>query len=262
MKPWRVRVPPAPCDPQGIAAAWRLVVIRRGALILGATEFQVSTGGRQRTDHSRGSLLCPRSFPFPNDCCGRGLRSHIPQAPAVVKPHPAEAPPALIPPPTCGSSKLSSEAEVAGGSGRASRRGRRRSRSGQAYLLLEGTDAKLHHVYYTPEIHDARSLGKLRINSFIRLRRMYTENGHPSLEIEDLGDCEKLLRNQHFQEAARRQLRRGIIPIEDGWSGWLGRYQSTLVNAADEIQHSRGSEVEVDRQDRSRGAGLIGNDCL
>jgi len=95
--------------------------------------------------------------------------------------------------------------------------------AGQAYLLLEGTDARLHHIYYTPEIHYARSVGKLRINSFISLRRMFTEDGRPRLEIEDLGDSEKLLRNQrYFQEAARRQIRRGIIPIEDGWNGWLG----------------------------------------
>jgi len=128
--------------------------------------------------------------------------------------------------------------------------------AGQAYLLLEGTDGRLHHVYYTPEIHDARCVGKLRTNSFIRLRRMFTQDGHPRLEIDDLGDCEKLLRDQHhFRNAARRQLRRGIIPIEDGWSGWLGRYQSELVNAAEEVQHSRGREVDVEREGRSRGRG-------
>jgi len=66
--------------------------------------------------------------------------------------------------------------------------------------LLEGTDARLHHVYYTPEIHYARSVGKLRINSFIRLRRMFTDDGHPRLEINDLGDCEALLRDQHYSD--------------------------------------------------------------
>jgi hypothetical protein len=44
------------------------------------------------------------------------------------------------------------------------------------YLLREGTDGRLHHIYYTPEIHYSRSLGKLRTNSFIRLRRMFTED--------------------------------------------------------------------------------------
>src|SRR5207247_951130 len=126
----------------------------------------------------------------------------------------------------------------------------------QAYLLVEGTDARLHHVYYTPEIHYVRSVGKLRINSFIRLRRMFTEDGHPRLEIEDLGDCEKLLRDRrYFQDAARRQVRRGIVPTEDGWSGWLGRYQSKLVNAAGELKQKREGEVGMEPEDRSRGRG-------
>jgi hypothetical protein len=120
--------------------------------------------------------------------------------------------------------------------------------------LLEGTDATLHHVYYTPEIHRARCLGKLRINSFIRLRRIFNENGRPKLAIEDFGDCEKLLRNQHyFQDAARRQVGRGIVPSEKGWGGWLGRYQAALVNAAGELQHERDAGIRKEPRDRSRG---------
>jgi hypothetical protein len=86
--------------------------------------------------------------------------------------------------------------------------------AGRIYLLLEGTDGRLHHVYYTPEIHYARSLGKLRKNSFIRLRRMFTEEGRPKLEAEDLGDLENRLfpfyawqrmdYGQHRQTSMRR----------------------------------------------------------
>jgi type IV secretory pathway VirD2 relaxase len=43
--------------------------------------------------------------------------------------------------------------------------------AGRAYLLLESTDARVHYVYYTPEIEEARSRGMLRTNSFARLRR-------------------------------------------------------------------------------------------
>jgi len=126
--------------------------------------------------------------------------------------------------------------------------------AGQAYLLLEGTDARLHHVYYTPEIHYARSMGKLRINSFISLRRMFTEDGRPRLEIEDRGDSEKLLLDQHyFQDAARRQISRGIVPTENGWGGWLGRYQAELVNAAAELQHEQDAGIRKESRDRSRG---------
>jgi type IV secretory pathway VirD2 relaxase len=126
--------------------------------------------------------------------------------------------------------------------------------AGRAYLLLEGIDARLHHVYYTPEIHRARSLGKLRINSFIRLRRIFSKNGRPELAIDDLGDCEKVLRNQHyFQDAARWLISRGIVPTEDGWTGWLGRYQAELVNAAAELQHEQDAGIRKESRDRSRG---------
>jgi hypothetical protein len=55
-------------------------------------------------------------------------------------------------------------------------------------------------------------MGKLRINSFIRLRTMFTEDRSPRLEIDDLGDSEKVLRDRyHFQK-----IRHGIVPIADG----------------------------------------------
>ena len=43
----------------------------------------------------------------------------------------------------------------------------------------------------------------------------------------------RYLRNKlHLREAARQLIRRGIIPRDDGWSGWLGRYQKALQDAA------------------------------
>jgi hypothetical protein len=33
--------------------------------------------------------------------------------------------------------------------------------SGRGYLLLEGTDARVHYLYYTPEIEATRNLGGL-----------------------------------------------------------------------------------------------------
>ena len=126
--------------------------------------------------------------------------------------------------------------------------------AGGIYLLLEGTDGRLHHVYYTPEIHYARSLGKLRTNSFIRLRRMSAEDGRPTLKVDDLGDAEKLLQNKrHFLEGARRLMKHDIIPVESGWNGWLGRYQSALVHAAEEIHKDRDRKVEIEVDHGSRG---------
>jgi hypothetical protein len=106
--------------------------------------------------------------------------------------------------------------------------------AGRHYLLLEGTDAKVHLVYYTPEMEEARSRGKLRANSFIRLQKQF-ENGRPALEIEDSGNAERVLRNKrHLGEKAKTFAVNGIVPPEDGWGGWLGRYQAAVKIAATE----------------------------
>jgi hypothetical protein len=126
--------------------------------------------------------------------------------------------------------------------------------AGRFYLLVEGADGTLHHVYYTPEIHYARSLGKLRTNAFIRLRRVFSEDNSLTMEVQDLGDAEKLLKNRrHLLDAARQLSQRGVIPMEDGWNGWLGRYQSALVHAVDEITRERDSKfrIEPDRDSHS-----------
>jgi len=105
--------------------------------------------------------------------------------------------------------------------------------AGRHYLLLEGTDAKVHLIYYTPEMEEARSRGMLRPNAFVRLRKQF-ENGRPVLEIEDSGNAERVLRNnRHFNDKVKSLLNHGIVPSEDGWGGWLGKYQAALVRASD-----------------------------
>lgn len=120
--------------------------------------------------------------------------------------------------------------------------------AGRNYLMLEGTDARIHLIYYTSEIAEARSRGGLKPNSFIRLRKRFAEK-KPTLEVHELGDAEALLRNrQHLKQTARTLIRRGIIPEEDGWGGWLGRYQAAVKAAALE---------ELDRQHDARGRDRI-----
>jgi hypothetical protein len=103
--------------------------------------------------------------------------------------------------------------------------------AGRSYLMLEGTDGRVHYVYYTPEIEAARNRGALRANSFIRLRKLFSE-GHALLEIDELGDSESILRNNRYlRETVQRLIRRGIVPQEDGWNGWLGRYKKALTDA-------------------------------
>jgi len=126
--------------------------------------------------------------------------------------------------------------------------------AGRAYFMLEGTDGRVHYVYYTQKLEAVRSKGGLRTNSFVRLRKMFSE-GHPVLEIDELGDSESILRStRYLRETAQRLVRRGIVPQEDGWNGWLGRYQKALCGAATTLdtQH-RTDQAEWDkRRDHGR----------
>jgi hypothetical protein len=122
--------------------------------------------------------------------------------------------------------------------------------AGRHYVLIEGTDAKVHLVYYSPALEEARSRGQLRPNSFIRLRKQF-ENGRPVLEVDDLGDAEEILRNRRYLEATVRPLvKRGIIPAADGWGGWLGRYQASLAQAAISIERDAAKKSHREPQAR------------
>jgi hypothetical protein len=72
--------------------------------------------------------------------------------------------------------------------------------AGRHFILIEGTDAKVHLVYFSPALESARSRGRLRPNSFVRLRKQF-ENGRPVLEVDDLGEAEKILWNRRYLEA-------------------------------------------------------------
>lgn len=106
------------------------------------------------------------------------------------------------------------------------------SGKGRHYLLLEGTDAQVHMIFYTPEMETARSAGRLKPNSFVRFLRQRATGGS-SLYVEDLGNAEALLKNSAFlRSSAQRLIRRGVVPTEEGWGGWLGKYEAAVCNAA------------------------------
>jgi hypothetical protein len=128
--------------------------------------------------------------------------------------------------------------------------------SGRRYLMLEGTDAKVYFINYSREMEKARGRGELRTNSFVRLRKPSLD-GAVALNVTDLGDAEKLLINpRHLGERARELIKRGIMPTEDGWGGWLGKYQAALCKTAREIEERKERKLarEQKRQrDRSIG---------
>jgi len=125
--------------------------------------------------------------------------------------------------------------------------------AGRSYLMLEGTDGQVHYIYYTQEMEAVRGQGGLRTNSFVRLRKLFSD-GHPVLKVDELGDSEAIVRNKHYlRETAQQLIKRGIVPQEDGWNGWLGRYQKALSDAATALERRR-SEKEQER-DRNRDHG-------
>jgi hypothetical protein len=101
-----------------------------------------------------------------------------------------------------------------------------------------------------------RAEGGMRTNSFVRLSRVFSD-GQPELDVNDLGDSENVLKNRALlAENARALLKRGVSPTEDGWGGWLGRYQSALPSAAAEIlqkQERHSAQLPDRRRDHSRG---------
>jgi hypothetical protein len=113
--------------------------------------------------------------------------------------------------------------------------------SGRNYLMLESTEAKVYFIQYTPEMEEARNRGDLRVNSFVRMRN-FSARESVVLNIQDLGNAEQLLsKSQYFIQAAKKHLKQGIMPTENGWGGWLGQYQANLAQA---VQHM----AEVGRQ--------------
>jgi type IV secretory pathway VirD2 relaxase len=100
--------------------------------------------------------------------------------------------------------------------------------TGKRYMLVEGTDAKVHLIYHTDTIEEARSQGKLAVNNFVRIEKRFAK-GKPTLHVDDLGDANALLRNSsYFHKEAELLLRRGIREVQPAWGGWLGEYQTKL----------------------------------
>jgi len=108
-------------------------------------------------------------------------------------------------------------------------------RTGKRYMLVEGTDAKVHLIYHTNAIEEARSKGKLAVGSFIRIEKRFA-NKKSTLHIDDLGDANALLKSSsHFHKEALVLFRRGVHDIQPAWGGWLGQYQTKLQT---ELQNS------------------------
>lgn len=122
--------------------------------------------------------------------------------------------------------------------------------AGRSYFLLEGIDARVYYVPYVPEIERARYDGRLKTNSFVRLRKVLAA-GVSQMAVEDFGSAETLLENkQHLGAAAARLVERHLVPAEDGWDGWLGRYQRAMKRNFEERLHTHRTRPPQDERSR------------
>jgi type IV secretory pathway VirD2 relaxase len=125
-------------------------------------------------------------------------------------------------------------------------------RTGRAYMILEGTDQNVHFIWHTAEIESARHQRKVASNSFVRITPR-TANGRTVLLIADLGPSEELLNNTAgMRNRAQALINRGIVPVENGWGGWLGRYQNRLAHAFQELVQPRTLQRDSDGPGFSR----------
>jgi type IV secretory pathway VirD2 relaxase len=100
--------------------------------------------------------------------------------------------------------------------------------TGKRYMLVEGTDGKVHLIYHTAAIEEARNQGKLAVKNFVRIEKRFAKK-KPTLHVDDLGDANALLLNSsYFNKEAEVLLRRGIHDVQPVWGGWLGQYQTKL----------------------------------
>ena len=107
--------------------------------------------------------------------------------------------------------------------------------SGRRYLLLEGTDARVHLIYHTKEIEEARRAGTLAVNNFVRLEKRFADRV-PHIEISDYGDADALLTNRGLMsKQTQTLLSQGITFGEDLWGGWLGQYHQALRGTAERL---------------------------
>jgi type IV secretory pathway VirD2 relaxase len=111
--------------------------------------------------------------------------------------------------------------------------------TGRTYVLIEGTDAKVHFIYHEDGIDAAGHQGLMRVNSFVRLRNSLN-NGRAKWVVDDLGDAEKILSDKHYMRSrAQRLIKTGAVTDEvPRWGGWLGRYQARLHSELEDLQRS------------------------
>ena len=110
----------------------------------------------------------------------------------------------------------------------------------QPYLLIEGVDGKVHYLYQTHKIQEARA-NDLKIGDFVVIQSAdYTDKSgqqKKTIKFTNLGNAESLLSNKKYfeSEAAREVHTSKRLPGGVSFGGWLGSYQQLLKNSSDDL---------------------------
>jgi hypothetical protein len=111
--------------------------------------------------------------------------------------------------------------------------------NGRSYMMLESTDAKIYAISHTRAMQEMRHAGGLRVNTVVRLRKVFAA-GRSKIEVEELGSAESILEDRtYLRQAAGRFARKGMRPPAVNYGGWLGRYHHALNRAADELRREQ-----------------------
>ena len=117
--------------------------------------------------------------------------------------------------------------------------------SGRSYMMLECTDGVVYAINHTRAMQELRNTGGLRVDTVVRLRKVFESGTKPKLDIIEIGMAEEVLANRNYlRQAAERLRRKGLVPSVDGWGGWLGRYQIAVRDVVIEMGRDRG-EMEL-----------------
>ena len=112
---------------------------------------------------------------------------------------------------------------------------------GIPYLLLEGTDAKVHYLYQDGALNEARRKGQLQPGAFVEIERQFIQGGdgrkRAQIVVTDRGPAEALLTDQKHlaRDALRAAKGQPSLPRESGYGGWLGRYHKAVAKRAQEL---------------------------
>lgn len=101
------------------------------------------------------------------------------------------------------------------------------------YMLIEGTDGKVHYIYQSKEAEQARAAG-LRAGEFVVLSatKFNGSDGKERVKVrfETYGDAEALLKDPKRLVAETFRIVKATkqLPTERAYGGWLGQYHRAL----------------------------------